>query len=123
MTSIEPEINSQVKQKYGGVNHSLKFCLLIDVCLCHTHDNDVGHALEGGLLDLADLVLVDAQLLQALGHVGRHVLEHVLRQVEALQLGQRGESLRVDHADLVVDQDQSLKRKKIKVDKGLLNLF
>lgn len=49
----------------------------------------MGHALEGGLLDLADLVLVDAQLLQALGHVGGHVLEHVLGQVETLQLGQR----------------------------------
>lgn len=71
----------------------------------------MGHALEGGLLDLADLVLVDAQLLQALGHVGWHVLEHVLGQVEALQFGQRGESLRVDHGDLVVHQDQSLKGK------------
>lgn len=72
----------------------------------------MGHALEGGLLDLADLVLVDAQLLQALGHVGWHVLEHVLGQVEPLQFGQRGESLRVDHGDLVVHQDQSLKGKK-----------
>jgi len=38
------------------------------------HDDDMGHALEGGLLDLGDLVLVDAQLLQTLGHVGGHVL-------------------------------------------------
>lgn len=44
----------------------------------HTHDDNVGHALEGGLSDLGDLILVDAQLLQALGHVGGHVLEHVL---------------------------------------------
>lgn len=82
------------------------------VCWCGTHDNDVGHALKGGLLDLADLVLVDAQLLQALGHVGWHVLEHVLGQVEALQLGQRGEGLGVDHGDLVVHQDQGLRGKK-----------
>lgn len=69
----------------------------------------MGHALEGSLFDLADLVLVNAQLLQALGHVGWHVLEHILGQVEALQLGQRGESLGVDHRDLVVHQDQGLK--------------
>lgn len=72
----------------------------------------MGHALEGGLLDLADLVLVDAQLLQALGHVGRHVLEHVLGQVETLQLGQRGQGFGVDHGDFVVHQDQGLKRRK-----------
>ncbi len=41
---------------------------------CHTHDDDVGHGLEGGLFDLGDLVLVDAQLLQALRHVGGYVL-------------------------------------------------
>lgn len=75
---------------------------MIDVCWSHTHDNDMGHALEGGFLDLADLVLMDAQLLQAFGHVGWHVLEHVLGQVEALQFGQRRERLRVDHGYLVV---------------------
>lgn len=74
----------------------------------HTHDNDVGHALERGLLDLGDLVLVDAQLLQALGYVGRHVLQQVLRQVQTLQLGQRAEGLGVDGGDFVVHQDQSL---------------
>lgn len=82
----------------------------------------MGHALEGGFLDLADLVLMDSQLLQALGHVGWHVLEHVFGQVESLQFGQWRESLRVDYRDLVVDQDQSLKGKK-KVDKCILNLF
>lgn len=73
-----------------------------------THDDDVGHALERGLLDLGDLVLVDAQLLQALGHVGWHLLQHVLGHVETLQLGQRAEGLGVDGGDLVVHQDQSL---------------
>lgn len=73
-----------------------------------THDNDVGHALEGGLFDLGDVVVVDAQLLQALGHVGRHVLEHVPGQVETLQLGERAEGLVVNGAYLVVHQDQSL---------------
>lgn len=68
----------------------------------------MGHALEGGLFDLGDLVLVDAQLLQTLGHVGGHILQHVLRQVEALQLGQRAESFGVDDGDFVVHQDQSL---------------
>lgn len=77
----------------------------------------MGHALEGGLLDLADLVLVDAQLLQALGHVGGHVLQHVLGQVETLQLGQRGQGFGVDHGDFVVYQDQGLKREK----KGHIN--
>lgn len=72
----------------------------------------MGHALEGGLLDLADLVLVDAQLLQALGHVGGHVLEHVLGQVETLQLGQRGQGFGVDHGDFVVHEDQGLKERK-----------
>lgn len=68
----------------------------------------MGHALEGGLFDLGDGVLMDAQLLQALGHVGGNVLQHVLRQVETLQLGQRAEGLGVDHSDFVVHQDQSL---------------
>lgn len=68
----------------------------------------MGHALEGSLFDLGDLVLVNAQLLQALGHVGRNFLEHVLRQVETLQLGQRAESLGVDDSDFVVHKDQSL---------------
>lgn len=69
------------------------------------------HALEGGLFDLGDVVLVDAQLLQALGHVGGHVPQHVLRQVETLQLGQRAEGLGVDDGDFVVHQDQSLERR------------
>lgn len=68
----------------------------------------MGHALEGGLFDLGDLILVDAQLLQGLGHVGRYFLQHVLRQVEALQLGQRAEGLGMDDGDFVVHQDQSL---------------
>lgn len=67
------------------------------------------HSLEGGLLDLANLVLVDSKLLQALGHVGRHVLQQVLRQIEALKLRQRAESFGVDNGDLVVHQDKSLK--------------
>lgn len=78
--------------------------------LVHTHDDDLGHALEGGLLDLSDLVLVDAKLLQALGHVGRHFLEVVLGEVEALQLAQGNEGLGVDYGDLVVHQDQGLGR-------------
>lgn len=91
---------------------SYHFKLLeINICIfCfHTHDDDMGHPLEGGLLDLGDLILVDAQLLQALGHVGGHVLEHVLRKVEALQLGQWAQGLGVDDGDFVVDQDQSLR--------------
>lgn len=51
---------------------------------------------------------MDAQLLQALGHVGGHVLECIPGQVETLQLGQGAEGLVVDDADLVVHQDQSL---------------
>lgn len=51
---------------------------------------------------------MDAELLQALGHVGGHVLERIPGQVETLQLGQGGEGLVVDGADLVVHQDQSL---------------
>ena len=69
------------------------------------------HALEGGLFDLGDVVLVDAELLQALGHVGGHFLQPVLRQVETLQLGQRAEGLGVDDGDFVVHQDQSLERR------------
>lgn len=76
--------------------------------MSRTHDDDVGHALEGGLFDLGDVIVVDAQLLQALGHVGGHVLERVPGQVEALQLGERAEGLVVNGADLVVHQDQSL---------------
>lgn len=51
---------------------------------------------------------MDAQLLQALGHVGGHVLECIPGQVETLKLGQGAEGLVVDGADLVVHQDQSL---------------
>lgn len=76
--------------------------------LSRTHDDDVGHALEGGLFDLGDIVVMDAQLLQALGHVGGHVLECVPGQVEALQLGERAKGLVVNGADLVVHKDQSL---------------
>lgn len=46
--------------------------------------------------------------MQALGHVGGHFLQHVLGQVETLQLGQRAEGLGVDDGDLVVHQDQGL---------------
>lgn len=67
------------------------------------------HALERRLLDLGDLVLVDAQLLQTLGHVGGNVLQQVLGQIQTLQLSQRGQSFGMDHRDFVVDQDQSLK--------------
>lgn len=76
--------------------------------LSRTHDDDVGHALEGGLFDLGDIVVMDAQLLQALGHVGGHVLECVPGQVETLQLGERAKGLVVNGADLVVHKDQSL---------------
>jgi len=55
---------------------------------------------------------VDAQLLQTLGHVGRHIREQVLGQVEALQLDQGAEGLRVDHSELVVHQDQGLGEEK-----------
>lgn len=76
----------------------------------HTHDDNVGHALERGLFDLGDLILMNAKLLQALGHVGGHFLEHVLRQVETLQLGQGAEGLDMDDSDFVVHQDQSLEK-------------
>jgi len=68
----------------------------------------MGHALEGGLFDLGDLVLVDAKLLQALGHVGGHILKQVLWQVEALQIDQRAEGFGVDSGDFVVHKNQSL---------------
>lgn len=76
----------------------------------HTHYDHVGHALEGGLLDLGDLVLVDAQLLQALGHVGGHFLQHVLGQVEPLKLAQWDQGFGVNGGDFVVDQDERLQR-------------
>lgn len=76
--------------------------------MSHTHDDDVGHALEGGLFDFGDAVIMDAQLLQALGHVGGHVLEGIPGQVETLQLGERAEGLVVNGTDLVVYQNQSL---------------
>lgn len=81
---------------------------LFGLYLVCTHDDDLSHALEGGFFELGDLVLVDAQLLQALWHVGRYIFELVLGQVEALQLPQRAESLGVDGGDLVVHQDQGL---------------
>lgn len=34
----------------------------------------MGHALERGLFNLGDLILMDAKLLQALWHVSRHFL-------------------------------------------------
>lgn len=73
-----------------------------------THDYDVRHALEGGLFDLYNLILVDAELLQALGHVDGHVLQEIFWQVEALELAQRAESFRMDSGDFVVHQNQSL---------------
>lgn len=63
---------------------------------------------------------MDAQLLQALGHVGWHVLQVVLRQVEALQLGQWGEGLGVDDGDFVVNQDQSLYKEKHQGDERIV---
>lgn len=75
---------------------------------CLTHDNDINHASKGGLLDFADLVLVDAQLLDALGHVVGNVLQHVLRQVKPLKVDQRSKGLGVDDGDFVVYQDESL---------------
>ena len=77
-----------------------------------THDDDMGQALKGGFLDLGDVILVDSQLLQALGHVGRHVLQQVLGEVESLQLAQRHEGLGVDGGDSVVHKDQGLQEQK-----------
>lgn len=65
-------LNVRPPEKSGAAHKTLK-CLYSP-----THDDNVCHALEGGLFDFGDLVLVDAQLLQALGHVGWHLLEHVL---------------------------------------------
>ena len=80
-----------------------------------THDDEIGHALEGGLLNLGDGVFVDAQLLQTLGHVGRHLLEEVPGQVESLELHQGAEGLGVDDSQLVVHQDQGLGRRNRRV--------
>lgn len=80
----------------------------------HTHDDHMGHALERGLFDLGDLILMDAKLLQALGHVGGYFLEHVLWQVETLQLCQGGEGLDMDDSNFVVHQDQSLESRREK---------
>ena len=55
---------------------------------------------------------MDAKLLQALGHVGGHVLQHVLGQVKPLQLAQGDQGLGVDGGDFVIDQDQGLCEKK-----------
>lgn len=68
----------------------------------------MNHASEGGLLDFSDLVLVDAQLLDALGHVAGNILQHVLRQVKPLKVDQRRKGLGVDDGDLVVYQNESL---------------
>ena len=55
---------------------------------------------------------MDAQLLETLGHVGRHLLQEVPGQVESLQLHQGAEGLGVDDGQLVVHQDQGLGREK-----------
>lgn len=59
------------------------------VTFCLTHDDDVNHASEGRLLDFGDLVLVDAQLLDALRNVVGNVLQYVLGQVKPLKVDQR----------------------------------
>lgn len=51
--------------KYNVVTISVNF---------YTHDDDMGHALERGLFNLGDLILMDAKLLQALWHVSWHFL-------------------------------------------------
>lgn len=77
-----------------------------------THDDDIGHAGEGGLLYLDNLVLVNAQLLEAFRYVCRNVLQKVLGQVESLQIDQRRKGLCMYNGDLIVDHDECLKGEK-----------
>lgn len=51
---------------------------------------------------------MDAQLLDALGHVAGNFLQHVLGQVKPLKVDQRSKGLGMDDGDLVVYQDKSL---------------
>lgn len=54
-----------------------------------THNNDIGHPSKGCLLNLGNLVLVNAKLLEAFGYVGRNLLQKILRQVESFQVYKR----------------------------------
>lgn len=55
---------------------------------------------------------MNAQLLEAFRYVSRNVLQKVLGQVESLQIDQRGKCLGMNNGDLIVDQDECLKKKK-----------
>lgn len=57
---------------------------------------------------------MNAQLLEAFRYVSRNVLQKVLGQVESLQIDQRGKCLGMNNGDLIVDQDECLKKKKIR---------
>lgn len=76
-----------------------------------THDDDIGHAGKGGLLYLVNLVLVNAQLLQAFRYVSRNILQEILGQVESLQIDERRKGFGMNDGDLIVDQDECLKKK------------
>ena len=56
----------------------------------------LGHPLEGLRLDLGDLVVAQAELLDGLGQVGRDAGELVVIQVEAFQLPQLAEHILSD---------------------------
>jgi len=49
-----------------------------------THDDDIGHAGEGGLLYLVNLVLVNAQLLEAFRYVCRHGQDVAIFQTKTI---------------------------------------
>lgn len=55
---------------------------------------------------------MNAQLLQAFRYVSRNILQEILGQVESLQIDQRRKGLGMNDGDLVVDQDECLKKKK-----------
>lgn len=78
-----------------------------------THYNNIGHPSKGGLLNLRNLVLVNAQLLEAFWYVRRNLLQKILRQVESLQVDQRRKGLGVDNGDLIVYQDERLEEEQV----------
>lgn len=54
---------------------------------------------------------MNAQLLEAFRYVSRNFLQKVLGQVESLQIDQRRKGLGMNNGDLIVDQDECLKKK------------
>lgn len=74
----------------------------------------MSHPSKGSLLDLADLVLMDAQFLEALRDVSRNFLQLVLGKVKPLEVDQGSKGLGMNDGDLVVYQNESLKKQEIK---------